>query len=222
MKNIKAVAFDAWGTLFDEGGDSISLTAAKIANEMKLTISPEEFLKLWTELYFKERFTIFNIRQRNIITLNEAFKILGVTGNAEKYSSFMIDARWANSIAYPEVPEVLQSIELPKCVISNIDDDTLLKALDKNGLVFEQIMTSEMANAYKPNPKIFQYALRLLGCDNTEVLFVGDSQRDDIVGAKNAGMPMAWVNRNKDELEEGIPKPDYEIEDLTSLLEILR
>jgi len=97
----------------------------------------------------------------------------------------------------------------------------LHKALDKNGLAFKYVMTSEIAKAYKPNPKIFLEALKLLRCNSKEVLFVGDSQQDDIVGAKNVGLSTVWVNRRKEKLEEGIPKPDYEIEDLTNLLGIL-
>lgn len=221
MKNIKAVAFDAWGTLFDEGMDSLIVTSAKIVNEMDLTMNREYFLGLWKRFYYENLSTSYNIRETNIISLNKTFKTIGIKGDVEKYVNFLIDDRWANSIVYPEVLGVLQSIKLPKCIISNIDNDTLHKALDKNGLVFEYIMTSEKAKAYKPDSKIFLEALKLLRCNNNEILFIGDSQRDDIVGAKNVGIPTVWVNRRKEKLEEEIPKPDYEIEDLKSLIEIL-
>lgn len=102
------------------------------------------------------------------------------------------------------------------------DNDTLQKTLDKNGLVFEHIVTSEMVRAYKPNPRIFLEALKLLGCSREEVIFVGDSQEDDILSAKNAGIMVVWINRRKERLKKDMPRPDFEIEDLTGLLEILR
>jgi FMN phosphatase YigB (HAD superfamily) len=54
-----------------------------------------------------------------------------------------------------------------------------------------------------------------------EVLYVGDSQSADILGAKNAGMPVAWVNRDGSPLREGVPQPDHEIASLSDLLELL-
>lgn len=221
MKNIKVIAFDAWGTLFDECVDSLMVTSAKIVNDLQLSMSSEEFLDLWTEFYYEDRSAFFNIRKRNIITLNKVFNNLNVEGDVENYVSFLIDTRWANSPTYPEVSRVLQNIRLQKCIISDVDNDTLRGALDRNGLRFEHVMTSEKARAYKPNPKIFLDTLKLLGCNNREVLYVGDSQRHDIVGAKSVGIPVVWVNRKKEKLQEGVPKPDYEVRDLTGLLEIL-
>jgi len=221
MKRIKVVAFDAWGTLFDECVDSLLVTSAKIVNDLQLSMSSQKFLDLWTKFYYEERSAFFNIRERNIITLNKVFSNLNVEGDVEKYVSYLIDTRWANSPTYPEVSEVLQSIKLPKCIISDVDNDTVRGALDINGLSFELVVTSETVRAYKPSPKIFLDTLNLLGCSNREVLYVGDSQRHDIVGAKGVGIPVVWVNRRKEKLEDGVPKPDYEIEDLSGLLEIL-
>lgn len=222
MINVKAVAFDGWGTLFNEEGDSLRETADKIVKDLQLRMNREEFLAIWTRFYYKNvAFYSHNIRKTNVVSLNETFKELGVSGDAEKYTNFMIDYRWANTDTYPEVAEVVQSIKLPMCVISNIDNDTLESALRKNRLTFKHIITSETAKAYKPNPKIFECALKLLGCDKGDVIFVGDSQKDDIVGGKKFGITTIWVNRNNEKLEKGIPKPDYEIKDLRGVLKIL-
>jgi len=222
MRKIKFVAFDAWGTLFNEEGNSLLEAAHKIVKDLQLGMNREEFLAIWSRFFYKNiAFYSHNIRKTNVVSLNETFKALGVNGNAQKYTNFMIDYRWANSDAYPEVAEVVQSVKLPKCVISNIDNDTLHSALRKNRLTFKHIITSEMAKAYKPHPKIFECALELLGCDKEDVIFIGDSQKDDVVGGKNFGITTVWVNRNNAELEKGIPKPDYEIEDLRGVLKIL-
>ncbi|MBI4201802.1 MAG: HAD family hydrolase, partial [Chloroflexi bacterium] len=54
-----------------------------------------------------------------------------------------------------------------------------------------------------------------------ESLYVGDSQHDDVQGAKAVGMRAAWVNRNGVKLDPKYPAPDYEIKDLRELLAIL-
>ena len=64
---------------------------------------------------------------------------------------------------------------------------------------------------------MFQHAIERLGVPPHEVLHVGDSDVDDVQGAKAAGLQVAWVNRTGRPLRSGVPRPDYEIPDLTGL-----
>jgi putative hydrolase of the HAD superfamily len=72
----------------------------------------------------------------------------------------------------------------------------------------------------KPSPEIFHAAVRRSGCSNGEMLYIGDGQHTDIIGAKNAGVKMVWINRTRAPLISGIPQPDYEIHDMRELLRI--
>ena len=45
--------------------------------------------------------------------------------------------------------------------------------------------------------------------------------REDVIGARNAGIPIAWLSRGKGPLPEGIPAPDFMLEDLTGLPALL-
>jgi putative hydrolase of the HAD superfamily len=82
-------------------------------------------------------------------------------------------------------------------------------------------VSSESARCYKPDPRIFHEALSELGVAPEEALYVGDSQDDDIVGAKRAGMQVAWINRTGQTLKPGVPQRDYEIHGLGELLDIV-
>jgi hypothetical protein len=73
---------------------------------------------------------------------------------------------------------------------------------------------------YKPDPGLFTKALGLIGVDPAEVLYVGDTPEEDVLGAKLAGMRVAWVNRGK-AWKDSLPAPDYEIDKLTDLISIL-
>jgi putative hydrolase of the HAD superfamily len=106
-------------------------------------------------------------------------------------------------------------------ILSNADVENIDGALKTNGLQFPIVVTSESARCYKPASGIFQEAMNLLRCKPSEVLYVGDSPEDDVVGAKGAGVRVAWLNRRGEALKQGIPRPDYEIEDLRKVLKIV-
>ena len=72
--------------------------------------------------------------------------------------------------------------------------------------------------AYKPNRLVFQKALELQPHD---VLHVGDSDVDDVKGAKAAGLQVAWINRDGRSRRPDVPAPDFEIRDLTEVLKLL-
>jgi putative hydrolase of the HAD superfamily len=75
--------------------------------------------------------------------------------------------------------------------------------------------------AYKPDPRVFHCALDRLGLHPDDVLHVGDSELDDIQGAKAAGLRVAWVNRDGRPRRADVPAPDFELRDLKGLLAVL-
>lgn len=55
------------------------------------------------------------------------------------------------------------------------------------------IVDSGVVGVRKPDPAIFALAVRRLGCEPEEVLYVGDSFEKDIVGAHAAGLRTGWL-----------------------------
>ena len=134
-------------------------------------------------------------------------------------------------------------------LLSNFDDSkTGWEIMADTGVQdrFEAIIISADLAIRKPNPKIFQRMLEMLNLPAEEVLFVGDAPHDDVVGAKSVGMSAAWIHRpltsanrghqlfsaaadqvhgasaNADlSIFDGLAKPDYLIEDLAELPDIL-
>jgi putative hydrolase of the HAD superfamily len=79
---------------------------------------------------------------------------------------------------------------------------------------------SEGFGIRKPDPEIFLAAADELGVAPAECLFVGNSYRDDVEGAKKVGMLTCWFNRHRK------PDPaevyhDYQVTNLDELLGIL-
>ena len=69
----------------------------------------------------------------------------------------------------------------------------------------------------KPEPEIFQEALRRLGlAEGRHVLFVGDNPEADIAGAQAVGMSTAWVRRGR-AWPDGLRSPDHEVDHVSEL-----
>lgn len=66
----------------------------------------------------------------------------------------------------------------------------------------------------------FEIALRQAGCSTEQLVHVGDSLETDVLGAKNAGVPSVWLNRDGVENRTDVI-PDFEIQTLAELAPIL-
>lgn len=89
---------------------------------------------------------------------------------------------------YPTLKE-LKNREYRLGVISN-SDGKIKRLLNEAGLLtyFDTVADSGLVGARKPDPIIFEGAVRELKMNPEEALFVGDSYEMDVVGALNAGL----------------------------------
>lgn len=61
----------------------------------------------------------------------------------------------------------------------------------------DQIITPLNSKSRKPSSRIFRYAVSKLGVRPSEALMIGDSWKNDIIGATTAGLDAIWVRRGK-------------------------
>ena len=122
----------------------------------------------------------------------------------------------------PGVTKVLQTLHgrYKLAVLSNAMSQLPRLALEKASLTkfFQLIIISRDLGIRKPDPKIFQYVLEKLGVKPEETIHVGDSLKQDVVGAKTAGIKTVWI-KNKE--EPIIEEPDYTIRSITELPKII-
>ena len=112
----------------------------------------------------------------------------------------------------------------PLALVSNFDHGPTARGIlqrDGAGSFFDPIVISDEHGWRKPHGSIFSDTLDTLRVDPKDALYVGDSVTDDIVGAKGAGLDIAWVNARATPLPDGCPAPDYVIVAITELAEIL-
>jgi HAD superfamily hydrolase (TIGR01549 family) len=107
-------------------------------------------------------------------------------------------------------------------VISNGLPDVQYKKLGALGVdsEFACIVLSEVLGIAKPDPQIFHHALSLLSMSPNEVLYIGDSFENDVMGAIGVGMPVCWFNPTGIKPKHPDIYPTYEIKEL-SMVECL-
>lgn len=125
-------------------------------------------------------------------------------------------------------PETMQVIKTLKCnyslgVISNGPGDIQHEKLNATGigLYMDVLLASGDFGIGKPDPRIFLRALELIKVSHEEAIFVGDSIKDDVLGAKGVGMYTIWINRMQSNRLPDLSALDIEIEDLRELLPLL-
>jgi putative hydrolase of the HAD superfamily len=76
-------------------------------------------------------------------------------------------------------------------------DYALPEVLERVGLgaLLDAVVTSAAVGARKPDPRVFEAALRAVGCDAGEALHVGDSSVEDVDGARGAGVRALLLDR---------------------------
>ena len=105
-------------------------------------------------------------------------------------------------------------------IITNGFEEVQHIKLEASGLssFFLNIITSEKVDAKKPDPMIFEYALKLAKVKAENSIMIGDDLPVDIIGAKSVGIHQIYFNPNKKDHNEII---DYEVSSLIEIKEIL-
>ena len=227
MKQYKAVFID-WD---DTIGDFIG--AAKLAlQEMydkyhlcDYFASLEEFvslykphnLELWDkygkDLVTKEylSFDRFFFPLMHGSRIGERLKVKGerqeVAALAEQLSEDFLNMTTARFSLLPGAEELVRYLaaKYPLTVVTNGFVEVQYEKFDKSGLrdCFAHIALSEEVGCQKPNPRIFEEALRMNGISAEDAVMIGDSYNSDIQGAINAGIDQIWIRKSEDTLPEG-------------------
>jgi len=102
--------------------------------------------------------------------------------------------RWGEFDPWPDTPSTLARLgDRIRFIVTNCSRELAERAAARAGR-FDLLMTAEEAGAYKPDPRPYRAALRALGLDPRDVLFVAGSAHD-VGGASRVGMDVYWANR---------------------------
>lgn len=215
MAKLKAVFFDAAGTLFDTR-EPVGESYARIARPYGIDANAEavngafrRFFRDTEPLAFGPGHTAQDLRRRERGWWRDlvvrSFAGLGSFTDFEAYFDTLFEffANPVNWVANPEALPTLRTLResgLTLGVISNFDF-RLYRILDGLGLSrwFDSITISSEAGYAKPSIRLFETALERHRLAPNEALHVGDSEHLDLAGASAAGLAAILLNRKMEE-----------------------
>jgi 2-haloacid dehalogenase len=108
-------------------------------------------------------------------------------------------------------------------ILSNVDDDLFAATRPQLEVHFDDVITAQQAQAYKPSRKIFDLALKRIKSPVERILHVAQSVYHDMVPAQALGLATVWVNRPSARAGIGAVKaaqavPDLEVASLAELV----
>ena len=219
MKNIKAIIFDAYGTLFD-----VNSAAEKCKD--KIGSKWESFSYYWrtTQLEYtwlrslmKRHKDFWKITEDS---LDKSMKVFNINPNMKNE---LLDLYKVLS-PYPEVKETLQLLKEKNyklSILSNGTPSLLNELVSSNNLkVFDDIFSVEEVGIFKPDSKVYDIPVKKYKIEKREVAFLS-ANTWDVSGGGNYGFNAIWVNRNNIIFDNLDYSPENQINNLKHLLDII-
>lgn len=204
---IKAVFIDFYGTVVHEDGEIIKQISQEIYNTGEVEDKSEIGAYWWNEFQtaFHSAYGIKFETQRTLeyCSLKKTIEHFRSSANAEALSNLMF-AHWVKPPIFEESKQFFEMCSVPVYIVSNIDRDDVLQAIEYHGLKPQGVFTSEDARSYKPRKELFEFALNRTGLPAEQVVHIGDSLSSDVKGASSVGINTIWVNRSGREVPDGV------------------
>jgi len=216
LKVIKAILFDAAGTLFHltkTAGEHYAHVGREVGLELDAQKLESAFHATWQRM--PRRPAIDGPRENDDkawwreLVVHVFEQVAPSVSEFDRdnffevaYEHFAEAGVWE---LYPEVPEVLEQLQprFQLAVISNFDG-RLRFILQHLGIsnYFSYIFISSELGADKPDPEIFRRALKMMHLNADEGLHVGDDPERDWKAAIAAGLSVFQLNRPKNSLRD--------------------
>ena len=211
-QNISDIFFDLDHTLWDFEKNS-ALTFQKIFTEVEIDVNLPEFLEVYVpvnlafwKLYREDKIKKPELRYQRLKTTFDAIQYDIKDEVINILSTEYITNLAAFNNLLPNTVEILNYLK-PKHrlhIITNGFEEVQTRKLVNSNIseYFDQVINSEMAGVKKPNPEIFELALKKANTAADKSLMVGDNIEADILGAKAVGFQALHFNAHNDPKHE--------------------
>ena len=220
MKNVKAIIFDAYGTLFDVN------SAAKKCKD-KIGDKWEGFANYWRTTQLEYTWL------RSLMDRHKDFWQVTEDSLDKSMKAFKIDNSMRSKLldlykilsTFPEVKEVLNNLKEKNyklAILSNGTPSLLNELVKSNNLdsIFDDIFSIEEVGIYKPSSKVYDIPIKKFKIQKDEVAFLS-ANTWDVSGGGNYGYKSVWVNRNNNLFDSLDYIPQNQVKNLGELLDLI-
>jgi len=217
LQGIRAVVFDAYGTLFD-----VASAAERAKDQLGARWQP--LADLWRAKQLQYTW-LRSLMGRHAdfwrVTADALDFALETHGNDDRALRARLMSLYERLGAYPDARPALERLQakgLKLAILSNGAPRMLAAAAESAGLapLLGAVLSVEEVGIYKPSPAVYKLALDRLRLWPAEIAFVSASGWD-ACGAKACGLRVAWCNRAGQPAERIPERPDVEIRSLAEL-----
>ena len=220
MKNIKAIIFDAYGTLFDVN------SAAEKCKE-RLGDKWEGFANYWRTTQLEYTWL------RSLMKRHKDFWQITEDSLDKSMNFYNIDNSMRSELLnlykvlspFTEVSDALKKLKKSNyklAILSNGTPDLLNELVISNQLkdIFDDIFSVEEVGVFKPDSKVYDLPINKYNIEKNEVLFLS-ANTWDVSGAGNYGYNTVWVNRNNNIFDKLDFESNNQISNLLELLDLI-
>ena len=220
MKNIKAIIFDAYGTLFDVN------SAAKKCKD-KIGNKWESFANFWRTTQLEYTWI------RSLMKRHKNFWQITEDSLDKSMKTYNVDPLMKNELLnlykvlspFEEVPQILKELKAKKfklAILSNGTPSLLNELVKSNKLddLFDDIFSIEEVGIYKPDSKVYNLPIKKYKIRRNEVAFLS-ANTWDVSGGGNYGYQSIWVNRNNNVFDNLDYKFKFEVKNLRELTKLI-
>lgn len=196
LNKYKAVAFDAF-PIFDSQpvAAAINKLFPEKGNELINQWKTSQFEYTWLRTVAGQYRDFWKVTEDALLF---ASKKSGITLSDSDKDSLM--HQYLQLDIWPDVVyglKQLKNLGLRLCFLSNMTKDMLTSNIKYSRLetFFDEVISTDQANTYKPDPKAYGLGTQILKLKKEEILFVAFAGWD-ACGAKWYGYPVFWLNRH--------------------------
>ena len=220
MKNIKAIIFDAYGTLFD-----VNSAAEKCKD--KIGDKWEPFANFWRTTQLEYTWL------RSLMGRHKDFWQITEDSLDKSMKAFKIEFSMKDELLdlykvlspFKEVQKTLKTLKEKKlklAILSNGTPSLLNELVKSNNLnnLFDDLFSIEEVGIYKPDSKVYDIPINKYQIQKNEIAFLS-ANTWDVSGGGNYGYNSIWVNRSNNTFDNLDYVPKHQIKDLSKLLDII-
>lgn len=224
----KLILADADDTLFDfqrAEKTAFELSFSEMEHTLDVEVMKQKYHIINKLLWNDVEKGVLSSKQVRVERFRRLFKDIDVQFSADEFSELFIRHLSEGAFLLEGVEKLCEYLsgKYTLAIVTNGIKEVQLSRLKRSSIkkYISDIIISEEVGVSKPDPRIFEFALKKLNhYDKQSVLMIGDSLSSDIQGGVNFGIDTCWFNPMHSENTTAI-RPTYHIDRIDQLFDII-